>query len=667
MKMTKTRKMIFAAWFICPLALMAAVSCEKAINSDSHEESLSENQGRTGSREIEFSATSECGRTKTALGELSGGFRPITWVKDDEIRIFYNESSTTSRALADGATTTFRADVDDAPVYYAVYPSSAESFAQDGAVTVTIPKRPVASADFGSVHYAAAVAKDGIFRFKNLCGFIRFEIRNPEIRNVIIRGAGEQSLAGKVSVSFDEDGNIGTPTVSGGNSRIIAGVSGAGVYYVPVVPDANLENGVGFRFYKAGEVVSANAIETGVFSLKPLSVSRSGIVDLGCIDERIVTDWYIAPTAQGTGDGLSAENAAAGVTFLRRLLAQDDTNDKTKNGLAKGYGCIGVKVHAAAGEYDFGGEEIVVAWPGHTSAVGTTIEGAPGTLFKNSGNSRFFNLGARAALTFNNLRFTGGKADMGGALYLGGDDATIKCDGCVFDGNLGSAVYLNNASASAWFNSCVFTGNNSTPNSSSQYVGRAVLTETGAATFFNNCTFGEQVASEKCFGDIEIRSGKLIFANSTMIGSASGGILRVHTGGGNTLYLNSLVINKNGAKTAINYNSANGTFISRYVISGPPQNGYKRYFDGTPSDTDIANVKYADIGSPAFDETDLVYKWDGKLAGYDKRISAADAAAIINTANADFCTWLDSIGALDKDQLGNSRSSSNRQGAWCGN
>ena len=602
------------------------------------------------------------------LGELSGGLRPITWVKDDEIKIYFNESFTTSKALSDGATTTFKANVDEAPAYYAVYPSSVESSLTEGSISVTIPARPVASKDFGSVHYAAAIAKDGNLSFKNLCGFIRFEIRNPEIRRLIIRGAGEQLLAGKVSVSFDENGNIETPSISGGNSRIIATVAGAGVYYIPVLPGINLANGVGFRFYKEGDVVSANAIETGVFSLTPLSVSRSGIVDLGCIDERIVTDWYIAPTAQGTGDGLSAENAAAGVTFLRRLLAQDDTNDKTKDGLAKGYGCIGVKVHAAAGEYDFGGEEIVVAWPGHTSAVGTTIEGAPGTLFKNSSNSRFFKLGARAALTFNNLRFTGGKADKGGALYLGGDDATIKCDGCVFDGNLGSAVYLQNASASAWFNSCVFTGNNSTPNKDSQYIGRAVWTETGAATFFNNCTFGEQVASEKCFGDIEIRSGKLIFANSTMIGSASGGIFRVHTGGGNALYLNSLVLNKNGAKTAINYNSTNGTFISSYVISGPPQNKYKTYIDGTtPPDTDIANVKYADIGSPAFDETDLVYKWDGKLTGYDKRVSATDAAELIKTSSPEFHSWLESINALDRDQLGNPRSPNNRQGSWCGN
>ncbi len=656
--------MIFTSGLIFSMTL-ALLSCAKVQSPEPSPESPAENQEQSGKIEMEFSAISEAG-TKTALGELSEGRRPITWVKDDEIKIYFNESFTTSKALSDGATTTFKANVDEAPAYYAVYPSSVESSLTDGSVSVTIPAKPVASKDFGSIHYAAAIAKDGNLSFKNLCGFIRFEIRNPEIRSLIIRGAGEQLLAGKVSVSFDENGNIGTPSISGGNSRIIATVAGAGVYYIPVLPGINLANGVGFRFYKEGKVVSANAIETGVFSLTPLSVSRSGIVDLGCIDERIVTDWYIAPTAQGTGDGLSAENAAAGVTFLRRLLAQDDTNDKTKDGLAKGYGCIGVKVHAAAGEYDFGGEEIVVAWPGHTSAVGTTIEGAPGTLFKNSGNSRFFKLGANAALTFNNLRFTGGNADMGGALYLGEANATIKCDGCVFDGNLGSAVYLNNASASAWFNSCVFTGNNSTPENG-QYIGRAVWTMTGAATFFNNCTFGEQVASEKCFGDIEIRSGKLIFANSTMIGSASGGIFRVHTGGGNALYLNSLVINKNGAKEAINYNSKNGTFISRYVISGPPKNKYETYIKGTPSDTDIANVKYADIGSPAFDETDLVYKWDGKLTGYDKRISATDAAELIKTSSPEFHSWLNSINALDKDQLGNPRSPNNRQGSWCGN
>ena len=138
--------------------------------------------------------------------------------------------------------------------------------------------------------------------------------------------------------------------------------------------------------------------------------------------------------------------------------------------------------------------------------------------------------------------------------------------------------------------------------------------------------------------------------------------MRVHTGGGNAAFINSVVVNKSGGNS-INYNSGTGSFESQYVISGTPQNKYKN----NTSVTDKSGVTYAELGSPAFDETDLVYKWDGTLDGYDRRISAADAASLIKSANEAFHTWLNSIGALDKDQLGNSRSSSNRQGAWCGN
>lgn len=224
----KTRNLIFTSGLIFSMTF-ALLSCAKVQSPEPSPESQAENQEQSGKIEMEFSAISEAG-TKTALGELSEGLRPITWVKDDEIKIYFNESFTTSKALSDGVTTTFKANVDEAPAYYAVYPSSVESSLTDGSVSVTIPAKPVASKDFGSIHYAAAIAKDGNLSFKNLCGFIRFEIRNPEIRSLIIRGAGEQLLAGKVSVSFDENGNIGTPSISGGNSRIIATVAGAGVY-----------------------------------------------------------------------------------------------------------------------------------------------------------------------------------------------------------------------------------------------------------------------------------------------------------------------------------------------------------------------------------------------------------------------------------------------------
>lgn len=649
--------------YILAALALAAVSCTKADVQDVNDKKQDTPDGG-GSLEMVFGASSEPG-TKTAIGELNEGVRPITWVKDDEIKLFYNSSSTTSKAQSDGATTTFSVAVEEAPAYYAVYPSSAESSLSEGTVTVTIPAKPDATKGFGTVHYAAAVAVGNNFAFKNLCGFLKFSIKNSEIRSIIIRGAGEQALAGKVSVSFDESGKLsGDPVISSGNSRIIVSVNGAGEYYVPIVPGANLENGVGFRFYREGEITAANAIETGVFCATPLSVSRSGIVNLGCLDERIASERYIAPTAQGTGDGLSAANAAAGVEYLRQVLAQDATSDKTKNGVAKGYGCIGVTIHAAAGEYDFAGEEITVAWPGHTSAIGTTIEGVEGTIFKNTKSSRFFKVGAQAELTFRSITFKGGNvasAANGGALLINGESARVKCDDCVFDGNsaaLGGAVYVNYTSASAWFNSCVFISNEAT---AATAVGRAVVTAAGSSTCFNNCTFGEQKTATACYGDIDIRGGSLVFANSTMIAKSTGGLLRVHTSGGDAAFINSIVVNATASVKSINYNSTSGTLTSKYVISGTPQNKYK-----ADADTDKSGVTLTDLGSPELDVSLLVYKWDGTLTAYTARASTADAGSLINTANEDFYNWLSELGALTVDQCGNSRATDNRQGSWCG-
>lgn len=314
--------------------LSAAVSCTKEqIHEEKSDKPEIEAPGESkGSIPMEFTAVSDL--TRTSIGELNGGKREISWVKDDEIKIIYNNKSTTAKAETTGASTIFKANVDEAPAYYAVYPSSAATVAEDGSWKVAIPAKQDVSGGFGSAHYAAAVAKDGNLAFRNLCGWLRFTITDQRIKSVLIRGNGEQFLAGNLAVTFDEEGNIASKTVSNGNSRIIVNVNGAGEYYVAVLPDVNLENGVGFRFYTSNEIVSENAIETGVFSSKALSVEQGKIVNLGGLDSRIVTDWWISPS--GTGDGKSADSPAAGVEFLRAKLAQDVTSDKTRNGLAKG-------------------------------------------------------------------------------------------------------------------------------------------------------------------------------------------------------------------------------------------------------------------------------------------------------------------------------------------
>lgn len=507
--------------------LSAAVSCTKEqIHEEKSDKPEIEAPGESkGSIPMEFTAVSDL--TRTSIGDLNGGKREISWVKDDEIKIIYNNKSTTAKAETTGASTIFKANVDKASAYYAVYPSSAATVAEDGSWKVAIPAKQDVSGGFGSAHYAAAVAKDGNLAFRNLCGWLRFTITDQRIKSVLIRGNGEQFLAGNLAVTFDEEGNIASKTVSNGNSRIIVNVNGAGEYYVAVLPDVNLENGVGFRFYTSNEIVSENAIETGVFSSKALSVEQGKIVNLGGLDSRIVTDWWISPS--GTGDGKSADSPAAGVEFLRAKLAQDVTSDKTRKGLAKGYGCMGITIHAAAGEYDFAGQEINITWPGHTSSVGTTILGAEGTIFKNTGSSRFFKIGKSVDLKFENITFDGGNAgtENGGAIWQNDASAILAFKNCAFKNNNatnGGAIYMAGSNMTAENTS--FSDNTATT-----AAGAVGIAGTAELVSFTDCDFTSNTAGkhggalQNCGGEktrLTVTRGAFS-SNKTTNGTGGGG------------------------------------------------------------------------------------------------------------------------------------------------
>ena len=502
------------------------VSCSKDAVQDST--SGKEDGVYEGAVEMTFSAVTD--QTKTSIGELVDGQRKISWVKDDEIAILFSDKVTTSKAESSGESTTFVAKVDAADDFYAVYPSSAESSLNGNELTVTIPSTQNISSGFGSAHYAAAVAVNNNFAFKNLCGWIKFTVpEGSEVKRIVVSGNGEQAITGNITVTFDENGNIANYEVSGGNNRLIVDIDGPGEYYAAVLPGMDLANGVGFRFYTDHSTASEKAISPGVFNPNPLEVQMGAIKNLGDLTARIVKDWYIAPAAQGTGDGTSAENAAEGVSFLRKKLAQDQTSDATKNGLAKGYGCIGITIHAAAGEYDFAGEEILMAWPGHTSPIGTTIEGVEGTVFTNTGESRFFSIGKKVNLKLKGIKVQNGTAPVsdskGGAVYVSDESALLELEGCVFESNsadTGGALYVAGGLTA---NATDFKSNSATT-----AAGAVGLTGTGTVSF-TDCNFRNNKAVRHAgalqnFGalgmQLNITGGEFI-GNSTTETTAGGG------------------------------------------------------------------------------------------------------------------------------------------------
>ncbi|MCI6428097.1 MAG: hypothetical protein MR809_04330 [Rikenellaceae bacterium] len=509
------------------------VSCSKDAVQDSTPGK--EDEVYEGDVEMTFSAVAD--PTKTSIGELVDGQRKISWEKDDEIAILFSDQVTTSQAKSAGESTEFDARVDQAEHYYAVYPSSAGSL-NGNELTVTIPSTQTISSGFGSAHYAAAVAVNNNFAFKNLCGWIKFTVpEGSEVKRILVRGNGEQPITGKITVTFDENGNIATSKVSGGNSRLIVDIDGPGEYYAAVLPGMDLANGVGFRFYTDHSTASEKAISPGVFNSEPLEVQMGAIKNLGDLTARIVKDWYIAPG--GTGDGTSADHPADGVSFLRKKLAQDQTSDATKNGLAKGYGCIGVTIHAAAGEYDFAGEEILMAWPGHTSLIRTSIEGEDGTVFTNTGESRFFSIGKNVNLKLTGIKVQNGNASgsTGGAVYVSDASALLELESCVFESNsadTGGALYVAGG--------LIANATDFISNSATTAAGAVGLTGSGTVSFtacnFRNNQAGRHAGAIQNYGGsgmkLNITGGEFI-ENSTTETAGGGGALSFRGSGTETV------------------------------------------------------------------------------------------------------------------------------------
>ena len=293
-----------------------------------------------------------------------------------------------------------------------------------------------------------------------------------------------------------------------------------------------------------------------------------------------------------------------------------------------------------------------------------------------SGNSAGCQGGAVRVNTVNDISIknsviSDNKALNGAGLYVGGA-ASVKIDKTQISGNqsktYAGGIYVG-ADADVFMNACsIFDNSNTTTNPDARWGAAIfVLSEDAnknkikANICLNNSSIADHTtaATEKDT-NIDMQGGNLVFANSTMIASTTAGMLRIHTSALSGTFINSVIVNKNGK--SINYNGPEGKLTSKYVLSGIKQNKYN-----PTAGIDKAGLTYANLGSPAFDAADHVYKWNGTMnVEYPSAPTTDVVNGLIETANKSFYDWLLSVEALDVDQLGNSRSV-NRQGAYCGN
>jgi len=310
----------------------------------------------------------------------------------------------------------------------------------------------------------------------------------------------------------------------------------------------------------------------------------------------------------------------------------------------------------------------------------------------------------------------------GGAIYASGSGVQFDCSGVLFKSNYnavgsneksGGIIRVESATGKATFDNCVFDGNHSyRPSGSANPPCAAIVnnrTVDGPTYYFNACefmnnatgtyagvgakygmVFGLYNETTLAFNNCSIHDNygqrntdpidwiyvnntgvKLIFSNSSVIGdpsrrtSATGSVSKKNGNGvfylsldASFYFINNILCSPSGGKSL---NCATSiTIENSYYNKTSPVNGTCNWGTDTGSGHDYtANSTY-------FGSWSAPYTWNGTLTGTNSNMLAAtaDVNSEIQSADADFYAWLNSIGALGKDINGNSRGATSWPGCY---
>ncbi len=262
---------------------------------------------------------------------------------------------------------------------------------------------------------------------------------------------------------------------------------------------------------------------------------------------------------------------------------------------------------------------------------------------------------------------------------------TLYCNGCHFEDNYaqneGGAIMVDNGSSDAYLNACTFKGNYS----QKQSFGTTVYVHTNNSFAMNNCTIADDTYSETNHAS-EPRISWLNFnqplkvwlSNNTFIGvprhngtPTYGGLIRIWFDVDTDAYfVNNIVVNDTQENTwsfcqyAMTLSQTNVPSVKLYhtkysVFEGADDTQERLVFMENPTSSDFTRDYF---GGLTWNADKCYWSWNGTMTGgaNTNKITKDEFVATMNTAAPEFKTWLESIDALDKDQLGNSRGS----GEW---
>lgn len=289
-----------------------------------------------------------------------------------------------------------------------------------------------------------------------------------------------------------------------------------------------------------------------------------------------------------------------------------------------------------------------------------------------------------------NYNFVGNNFKSGGIIRVEQSGGKARFDNCVFDGNYTNRNAQDNAASAAiincrkggaiyYFNACEFKNNssgqgNGWDDQQGGLKGTVIASYASSTIAMNNCSmhdnYGARNSDEISWIYVDNASNTLVISNSTIVGDPTRsngnrknawGVLKLHSTG------NYHLINNILCSMSPDDEEAQAVWCGTTL-------SVNSYYNKTTKDVDGRIDWGADTGSghdyfatpDYFGGWTLPYTWNGTLIGTnsDKLAATSDVNTQLQSANSDFYSWLDSIGALGKDINGNSRGATSWPGCY---
>lgn len=471
------------------------------------------------------------------------------WSDHDQVRIIWGtgEKDYFDAEVVDGKVT---ATVGDAQYYYAVYPTTA-TYALDldnEKLTITVPCYQTGSFSDANIMAAKTTKAAANLEFKNMTSIIKFTTGSTYSYNSVSFMANDQTiLTGTVSTTFPSnkfavETAVGTESIvciQKGEPSENAGVSADNTYYLAMLPGAKIDDGIGF---KIEECDTETKLIAGGLSKSAFYRERAKIYDMGTLDDRIVTNWYISEF--GTGKGNDEANPAGPARLMDLLNPSYSTNNTTA-----GWRLTNATIHVAGGTYNLqelnGGEVFDPHYELSDSDLKVHVKGegdaSNPTKFicnQTADNDHIFSVTGSHRVgnfTFENITFTANPSasntnSSGIAFNYAGSsnvENVVTFKDCTFDGLTstassgtygGSAAFVSsNKSFDILFDGCTFKNNNAVR-------GAVALSNSGAESnvSFSGCTFSNNVSNGNQGGSIYVyANGKTTIDSSSFAGDGS--------------------------------------------------------------------------------------------------------------------------------------------------